>query len=614
MDSAATIAAPGAALSASHLLDAGALPGAGILAYLTLPAPAGVLTPAPLRHVACGALVRLADATVWMLRTRGAPWSPDRLAVAARTLRDEHGAWRDGAYLTGRLSYALEIATVALVPPVLDRVDPALWDLRRTAIALVLRSLRTRGGEMDPAALAQATRATEAHLATALDAALAEFHAATDTEAYRQATPAAGDADIARYNFLVQAPHRAWRLQLARTFPLFVHAAATGGDNTAGETIRTAVDAGVPLVRHLAARWDVTAGAIRVLVGKDVTTVGGQWEGNVRGLVKVLDALRPDDRPGTRSADWQNFNRAVAAAERIFRAPPWTSAVARMWLREAARQGWARLDEAAAQRLWEPAAIAAVQQFRDSLARWLELAVARHATPPPVVPNAGCDAAADHYVSTRQPRRLAAIAERFEVCRRGVRADLVDQSSLLGGESFLPLLPGDMVAADGTRIVAPLTTRAALQRHGEAMDNCLEAMLLGSYVADCAAAKSFILGILDAATRKPASTAEVRVRRQPRAGRLEAHVVQHTAQFNAPPSLHCRQALAEAVAAVGSDAGQQHLEAGLRILRQRRLLGQARAKEEGECLLLGEALAQTLGPAALEELAAGVRKRLAAAG
>jgi hypothetical protein len=28
-------------------------------------------------------------------------------------------------------------------------------------------------------------------------------------------------------NFLVEAPHRAWRLQLARTFPPFLRAAAT---------------------------------------------------------------------------------------------------------------------------------------------------------------------------------------------------------------------------------------------------------------------------------------------------------------------------------------------------------------------------------------------------
>ncbi len=612
MDSAATIAAPCAAPSGSTLLDAGALPDAGILAYLTLPAPARVLTPVPLRHVACCALVRLADATVWMLRTRGAPWSPERLAVAARTLREQRGAWRDAVFLTGRLSYALEIATVALLPPVLHRVDPALWDLRRTAVALVMRSLRTGGG-MDAAALAQETGATEARLEAELAAALAGFHAATDAEAFALATPASGDADVARYNFLAEAPHRAWRLQLARTFPLFVHAATTGGDNTPGETIRTAVDAGVPLVRHLAARWDASAGAIRSLIGRDAATVGDPWEGNVRGLVKLLDALRPDDRPGVDSAEWQRFSRAVAAAERIFRAPPWTSALAQMWLREAARQGWARLDEAAAQRLWEPGAIAGVQQFRDSLARWLELAVARRAVPPPVPPNAGCDAIADHYVSTRSPRRLVALAGRFEASRRGIRPELVEESSLLGGEVFLPLLPAETLSAEGTRIAAPLTSRAALQRHGEAMDNCLEAMLLDSYVADCAAAKTFVLGILDATTRKPVSTAEVGLRRQPRTGRIEAHVVQHTAQSNAPPSASCRRALAEAIAAVGSDAVQQHLAAGLLILRQRRVLGETRAKEEGERMLLGEALAQTLGVAVLEELAAGVRKRLASA-
>jgi hypothetical protein len=591
-------------------LNVGTIPDAGIRSYLVMPTPECVLSPAPLRHVACLALIRLDDATIWLLRTRGAPWSPTRLVVAAQTLQAERTAWQDTEYLTGRISFALEISSVAVLPPVLDRTDPTPWDLRRTAVAMVMRSLRTAGAQVDPTELAAAVHAVEGGLATALDAALAYFRAEIDVEALREATTASGSADITRYNYLVEPPHRAWRLQLARTFPIFVRAAATGAKGSAGETIRTAVDQGVPLVRHLSARWGVSNGAIRSLLRVDVATIGGHWDGNVRGLVKVLDALRPEDRPKRDSADWPHFNRAVAVAERLFRCPAWTSALAQSWLRGAARRGWADLDDEAAQDLWNPAAIAAVQRFRDSLARFLALEFAHQPDAPLTVSKVAFDSVADQYVSTRQPRRLSAIAARFESDRLNLRSDLVQQSALLSGEGFWPLFPGDVASADGTRVIRPLTSRMALNRHGAALNNCLEDVQLESFVAECMEANCFILGILEGDGGRPISTAEVRISRQMRGARLEPHVVQHTGNFNAPPSSRCRHALAEALASAKSDAVQQHLEAGLLAARQRRLLGNTRAKEEAERMLLTEALGQTLGPSVLEGLSAAARTRL----
>ncbi len=591
-------------------LNVGTIPDAGIRSYLAIPAPECVLVPTHLRHVACLALIRLDDATIWLLRTRGAPWSPIRLVVAAQTLQAGRTAWQDTEYLTGRLSFALEISSVAVLSPVLDRADPNPWDLRRTAVAMVMRSLRTAGGQVDPPALAAAVHAVEGGLATALDAALADFRAEIDVEALREATTASGSADITRYNYLVEPPHRAWRLQLARTFPIFVRAAATGTKGSAGETIRRAVDRGVPLVRHLSARWGVGNGAIRSLLRLDVATIGGNWDGNVSGLVKVLDALRPEDRPKRDGADWSHFNRAVAVAERIFRRPPWTSALAQNWLRGAARRGWADLDDETEQDLWNPAAIAAVQRFRDSLARFLALEFARQADVALTVPRMAFDSVADHYVSTRQPRRLNAIAERFVSDLLNLRSDLVRQSAMLSGEGFWPLFPGEVASKDGTRVVRPLTSRTALSRHGAALNNCLEDAQLESFVADCMEANCFILGIREGDGGRPTSTAEVRITRQIRGARLEPHVVQHTGNFNAPPSSRCRHALAEALASAKSDTVQQHLEAGLLAARQRKLWGNTRAKEEAERMLLAEALGQTLGASVLEGLSAAAQARL----
>lgn len=79
-----------------------------------------------------------------------------------------------------------------MLAPTLDRTDPNLWDLRSTAVAVVMRSLRTGGVQVGPARLATMVHAVEGGLATVLDAALAEFHAETDAEALREATAASG--------------------------------------------------------------------------------------------------------------------------------------------------------------------------------------------------------------------------------------------------------------------------------------------------------------------------------------------------------------------------------------------------------------------------------------
>jgi hypothetical protein len=86
----------------------------------------------------------------------------------------------------------VEISSVAVLAPTLDRTDPNLWDLRSTAVAVVMRSLRTGGVQVGPARLATMVHAVEGGLATVLDAALAEFHAETDAEALREATAASG--------------------------------------------------------------------------------------------------------------------------------------------------------------------------------------------------------------------------------------------------------------------------------------------------------------------------------------------------------------------------------------------------------------------------------------
>lgn len=588
----------------SSLVKDTRLPVAGIRDVIVFPAPDGCLPAAALRQLANCALFRLDDATVWFLRTRGNAWTDERLARAARVLLDETRLRHDGDRLVERLRHVLRTATLATLPATLHDVDAIRWELRNVAIACMLRAPEFAAGGPGTAQVAAAASAREAALHASLAAALARFDEATDREALHAVTAATGAADIAVYNYLAEPRHRGWRLQLARTFPLFLRAAATGGPASVGATLRAAVDDGAPLLRHLADRWGVSAGAIRMLRQLPAARVGAQWEDNVRGLVRLLDVLRPEDRPQDDPAAWARFNHAVAVAERIFRCPPWASPAAQVWLRDAARRGLVDVDDAAAQAGWSPARIAAVQRFRDALARLLELGHGDAANAADAVPRLACEGRANRFVATRPPRRLAALARRFEREWRDPPAELAQASSRVAGESYLPLLPAELVAADGSRIASPLTDRGALDRHGRALDTCLDRAYLGPPGIDASNAARFIVGFLHARTRAPASTAEIRATRKLGDEGCELEVLQHTGFRNRLPSQPCIQALAETLAAARSRAGRAHLEAAFRALRDLGRRPEAAAKREAERILLTGVLTRTLGPALLAELGA----------
>ena len=590
-------------------LSAGTNRAAGIDHFVVFPTAECALAPSPLRHVACVALLRLIDGTIWCLRMRGAPWSPGRLAAAAHMLHHARSVRHETVALANRLSFELENSSLSVVAPMPDRVEPALWELRRTAIDVAMREFRMRDRRAERQELESRVAALESAFAAALDGALADFRQGLDREVLAELAALPGATDYSLYNYVVEAPFRSWRLQLARTFPIFVRAAANGGPGTPGATVRTAVDVGLPLVRHLAGQWDVGQSAIRHLLEVGVRTIGEQWTANVRGLVRVLDALRTEHRPKADAESWRRFNDAVAAAEQIFRRPPWTSPAALAWLRESARGGWVHFDPAEAQRFWDPVAIAAVERFRDAMSRMLRLAIAHRMLPCGSKTAVAIDATVDRYVSMRPQRKLCALAERFDRNVRNPSEAVARQRAFLAGEQFVSLIPGDLRSADGTRIVRPLTSAAALQRHGEAMQNCVGGT---GYAMRCADAKSFIVGVFDAdSPHAPRSTAEIALSRPLRGG-VWPRLVEHTAHRNTQPSAQCKAALREALDLVRSDAGQRHLEAGLALARRRMELGESKAREEAERIHLDEAFARTLGPSAIDDLARVVERKVLA--
>jgi hypothetical protein len=280
-----------------------------------------------------------------------------------------------------------------------------------------------------------------------------------------------------------------------------------------------------------------------------------------------------------------------------------------MWLRDAARRGIDGTEEESARRMWDAAAITAVHRFRDSLARRLELEHGDAGHPPGAAVRLALEAAANRFVASRQPRKLREIAERFARELRDPRTDS-RQAARIANRRHWPLLPNDFVSADRSRIVRPLVERDALDRHGSALDICLTADYLPPPGLDATPAAHFILGLVNAGKSTPVSTAEIRVSRSLRDGRFHADVLQHTGFRNRPPSRACASALAEALSATRSPAGQAHLEAAFRAMRERAGLSQAEADRRAERQLLDDVLTRTLGPAMLAEIASAAQRRV----
>jgi hypothetical protein len=247
------------------------------------------------------------------------------------------------------LAHRLKIPSVSLQDPIFERADPDHWNTRETAEALLARLSRLTNGRFEK----PAQPSFEQRLQDALDMAVRDLVEGMNPEVCRSALRG-GRINAAIYNYLIPEEHRTYRMQFAATFPILLLPMATALAGTAEADIRLAVDRGIPLTRSLAARWRIRPAVVRFLVGKTPDIVGAQWESNLAGLARLLDALRPEDLPGNRPDAWAAFNRAVALAQRIFRRRSWASPAALAWLREVARGGGYAKTATRKRWLWDP--------------------------------------------------------------------------------------------------------------------------------------------------------------------------------------------------------------------------------------------------------------------
>ncbi len=575
----------------------------------------GRASPRSLRHTACCVVFRTQPGVIWMLRAIGREWTEARLAAAAELLarRIGHLPVRRDPMLATRLARALQVPQVQVLAARLDPPDPLQWDTRRLALAVRLQQLRPEENAPDPAALAAEVDAIERELLAQLGAALRRFAGSLDEDIVAAAPEAARDAEL--YAYLADPSHRRNRLQLASTFPSFLRAAATEGGSGAGGLIRRLVDDGAPLVRTLAAQWAVSPGVLRGLRGLPAQLIGAQWQANVEALVVVLNALPAEFRPGNDPAAWQAFNDGVAFAESVFARRPWHCPLALAWLRQAARRGWTGAPFTEADRETLQASIAQVDELRQALIAALkdDREVAADAADDGAGRSARAWHGADACLAGFAPKRLVALAQRYRRELAVAQGRHASEIAAAHGAGFWPLLPGELVSGDRSRIVVSLADRPALRAHGRAVVNCLGGSHLEYYAAACGRGQTFIVGTLDAASRRPLSTAEVRITRPTIVGRTEVRVVQHTAAHNAAPSRACRDAVAEAIALFDTAAGQEHLRRGARTLAAQRR-GDAQLRREFDLLPVRQAVIATVGARRFDELAATLRRAAGQAG
>lgn len=538
--------------------------------WIVCPSPSILLAPKPLRHVPCCALLLTAQRTVWMLRTHGHAWTDARLALAAQALAELGEPSTKDPNVARHLAAKLGLPGLVVLNPALPGVDPAQWEIRRLASALSARA----GSRHRPASGAKPQTgditAIERQIRAELESAMCRFVEQLDGRVLAAAPDSLGDIDV--YNYLARQPQQRNRLQLASTFPLFVRAAATAGRDGVGASIRLAVDAGLPLVKTLAKQWSVRPSAIRCLLHKPASLVGRRWEADPRRVAVALNALPAELRPGREASAWKRFNELISSAETVFGHRLLQSPLGLGWLRHAARGGWTQAAFGGTGSAIDAQDFAEVDALRHALMR----ALAGQAAVPLVHHAAGVDAETrlmalvDGYFAAMAPRRLVELARRYRREFELGRAQLSEDLAYLRGRRFWPLLPEDYVSRDGQRRIRTLTTVRSLMQHGQALRTCLAGDQLSAFAEACRRGTAYVLGIFEARSGAPLSTAEIRVIAE--GPSLRFRLQQHTGSRNAAPTAECRAAVAEVMELLSTPRIEAHLAAGMRARKRREAL------------------------------------------
>lgn len=541
-------------------------------------------------------LIRLDVGTVWFLQTSARPWSPDLVEEAARYLSSEGRPGVSSDALENRLAYHLGLPEVRLPFPALPHSSDADWDIPRLALAIATAKAVELGTALELENLRNLAAAEEAALRAELACSLSEFTSALYPDCLGLALRD-GRLDTDIYNYLATRPHSAWRIQAARTFPIFLKALATGKPRDDATRIREAVDAGRPLVKELAAFWNVGPSAIKALIGRGPELIGSRWLDAPRQLARALDALPPEDRPADRWEDWERLGQAIDTIRRILGHPDGADILSRRLLREMGRRRFQNLSKLEAIGGQLAGAAGAIALLRRMLIAALDFTAQREARLDATESRSRAVLATDHLISHLKLQVLVDSARRFG---QEYAALPVHQESEFAAEmpgDFWPLMPADFTTANGLRRITALTSRQEIASIGNRMGLCIEGgSELARTVRACQDATTFMLLVSDAASHRPMSVAEIRLYRTYRQSGHDLVVVQHRGMQNSRASPGCVRALHELLDTAKKPAGMGHLDRGL--VRVRQAKGAPReTRLAADHRALVNALRQSVGPA-----------------
>jgi hypothetical protein len=204
-------------------------------------------------------------------------------------------------------------------------------------------------------------------------------------------------------------------------------------------------------------------------------------------------------------------------------------------------------------------------------------------------------------------RDLALVASRFgdevEAARRESVADKIQS-----GEAILPLIPGEFVSRDGSRIVRPMTTSLQLVFHGIELSNCL-ASDSERYMRKGSRGTNFIVGVFDKDTGKPVSTAEISVRRSKDSTKYHFLLKQHTARRNCERSPQCARVIKELLRYCQTDGVRTHLQDSWKQIRHHR--GVYKRVQQSEIQeIITRALRRTITEEIYDQMVATLRRQL----
>ena len=510
--------------------------------------------------------MRLLDGTVWMLALRGQAWSDERLHAAGEILHRVSRQAFTKRSIECLLRKELDIRSVSLESLPVDRVEIRRWDIEKVAFAMARQPGARRSAAECPA---RREWAIQADLRDALHETFQNFVDGMDPHAIQKATRSRR-FDERIYNYLAHREYRQYRLQFARTFPGLLVTAVVAEPRSFGEELRSIVDSGAPLIKGLAARWDVRPGVIRHLVGRASGDMGIQWARDAKGLALALNALHPQDLPGDSVSEWSEFNRIVATGQRLFLRPVWESPAGLEWLRECVRR--MKRGDRRALDVWMPGwnELAKIDDLRAALTECLQRETANTSSLPASDTDTAIAEAIDRAVLRMAHRGLSEVASLFsdELERRQKKGGTIRE--ILNGDALMPLVPEDFISSDGMTRVTALTTTRQIRTHGARMRNCLRHRSARGVASKAAIGTVFIVGLYDAHVGKALSTAEIKVVPDRQAGAYRLITKQHTAFANRKPSRRCQSTLREFLHHCQSDDVRKHLKNGWKKIRQLR--------------------------------------------